>query len=135
MPIISISIPSKLISEIEKLVERGGYYSKSEVFRDAVRELLIQAEIEKRGKLVKSVGVLIAIGDHQDQHAVSQVNRIRHEFDDVVEESTHRHIGKRLFIDYLTMTGDQKRIIQLTRRIRGIRGIHQVKLAIAPVLE
>lgn len=133
MPVVSISIPSKLLNQVESLVKQGGYFSKSEVFRDAVRELISQTSAERRQKSVKVVGVLVIIGDHNDAQAVQQVNRIRHEFDDVVDESTHRHIGGHYFIEHLTMAGAQSRVIQLTRRIRGIRGISQVKLATLPI--
>lgn len=133
MPVVSISIPTNLLKQVDRLVKQGGYFSKSEVFRDAVRELLFQTEVEQRRKTVKSVGVLIVFGDHKDAHAVQQVNRIRHDFDDVVDESTHRHIGGHLFIEYITMAGPLNRIIQLTRRMRGIRGISQVKLALVPL--
>jgi len=132
LPVVSISIPVDLLERVEQLTKRGGYYSKSEVFRDAVRELLVQVELEKQPRTTESVAVLIVIGDHKDIHTVQMVNRIRHEYDDVVDESTHRHIGK-LFIEYFTMAGQQNRIIQLTRRIRGIRGIVQVRLALSPL--
>lgn len=90
----------------------------------------MQTAVEHRRQKVKSVGVLIVFGDHKDAHAVQQVNRVRHDFDDVVDESTHRHIEEHLFIEYITMAGPLHRIIQCTRRMRGIRGISEVKLAL-----
>lgn len=48
---VSAEIPAALEEEIEKEVERGGYTSKSEVIRDAVRRLIEQKNRE-RGRVM-----------------------------------------------------------------------------------
>jgi len=58
---------------------------------------------------------------------------VRHEFDDVVVENVHRHIGEKYCLEIFIAEGSHQRILDLIGRIRGMRGIQQVKALFMPL--
>ena len=45
MTVAQVRIPEGLVSEVNKLVKRGFYSSKSDVIRDAIRKLVLEKQI------------------------------------------------------------------------------------------
>ncbi len=44
MPIVSVNIPEELLSLLDRMVQEGGYKSKSELVREALEEKLRPAQ-------------------------------------------------------------------------------------------
>ena len=51
MPIVSLSIPKELLDRIDRYMVERGYFSRSEVFRDAIRSLLEESEYMSQEKI------------------------------------------------------------------------------------
>ncbi|MBS7659781.1 MAG: hypothetical protein QXK78_00080 [Candidatus Bathyarchaeia archaeon] len=62
-----------------------------------------------------------------------KMTELRHEFDDVVIEDVHRHIGHRYCLEIFIAEGSGERILGLIGRVRGMRGIQQVKAIFMPL--
>ncbi|MEK6845879.1 MAG: ribbon-helix-helix domain-containing protein [Nanoarchaeota archaeon] len=45
MEVAQVRLPDGLMSEVDKLVDRGLYTSKSDVIRDALRKLILEKQI------------------------------------------------------------------------------------------
>ena len=58
MPVAQVRIPEGLVKEVNNLVKRGFYSSKSDVIRDAIRKLVLEKQIgsiPNKGDSVKQV--------------------------------------------------------------------------------
>lgn len=53
MEVLAAKITPKLVSEIDELVQEGWYANRSEVIRDAVRELVQRLKAEKLEQAIK----------------------------------------------------------------------------------
>lgn len=53
MEMVPAKITPKLVSEIDELVQDGWYANRSEVIRDAVRELIQRLKAEKLEQAIK----------------------------------------------------------------------------------
>jgi CopG family nickel-responsive transcriptional regulator len=73
------------------------------------------------------------ICDYARKDVDRHVSEVRHEFDDVVVENVHRHIGDRYCLEVFIAEGSYQRIVDLVGRIRGMRGILQVKALYMPL--
>jgi CopG family transcriptional regulator, nickel-responsive regulator len=51
---------------------------------------------------------------------------LRHEYDDMVEENLHIHIGQDSHAEIYVAQGDAERVSNFIGRIRAIRGMEQV---------
>jgi CopG family nickel-responsive transcriptional regulator len=56
-----------------------------------------------------------------------KLSELRHEFNDVVVENLHRHVANKNCLEIFIAEGNAQRILDLIGRIRGMRGIQQVK--------
>lgn len=126
MPVVSITLPNNLLSKFEDFTKMRGYYSRSEAFRDAIRNLIADIEIAKNNHGIIATTIMITC-DYERTDIDLRIVEVRHEFDDVVVENVHRHIEKKYCLDIFIAEGDSQRILELISRIRGMRGIQQVK--------
>ncbi len=131
--IVSVSLTKELVEKLDMIKEERGYFSRSEVVRDAIRDLLESFEL---GKMESSrvLATIIVLSDFKQKTVDHRLTNLRHEFEDVVVENIHRHIGRDYCLDIFIAEGNNERIAKLVGRIRGIRGIHQVKTTFASLL-
>jgi len=126
MTVVSVTIPGELLKKFDEFMKTRGYYSRSEAFRDAIRNLMAEAELAKMEK-GNVAATIMMICDYARKDVDLKMTEIRHEFDDVVIENVHRHIGQKYCLEIFITEGDKDRILNLIGRIRGMRGIQQVK--------
>ena len=126
MTVISITLPSDLLKKFDDFMKMRGYYSRSEAFRDAVRNLIAESEISKLETGDVAATIMITC-DYARRDVDLRITEVRHEFDDVVVENVHRHIDDKYCLEIFIAQGKNKRILDLVGRVRGMRGIQQVK--------
>nr|MDO8081507.1 nickel-responsive transcriptional regulator NikR [Candidatus Freyarchaeota archaeon] len=134
MTVVSITLPEDLLAQFEKFMETRGYYSRSEAFRDAIRNLIAESEINKLG-VEKSAATIMVISEYKRSDVENRISEFRHEFDDIIIENIHRHIKDQYCLEILIAEGESKKLLDLMGRIRGIRGIQQVKAVFMPIIE
>jgi CopG family nickel-responsive transcriptional regulator len=126
MTVVSITLPNELLNKFDGFMKMRGYYSRSEAFRDAVRSLIAEAEIAKLETENVAATIMITC-DYARRDIDLRMTELRHEFDDVVVENVHRHIDERYCLEIFIAQGKNERILDLIGRVRGMRGIQQVK--------
>jgi len=126
MTVISITLPGELLTKFDEFMKTRGYYSRSEAFRDAIRNLIVESDIAKTETGEVAATIMIT-SDYARRDVDLRMTEVRHEFDDVVVENVHRHIDEKYCLEIFIAQGKNKRIIDLIGRIRGMRGIQQVK--------
>jgi CopG family nickel-responsive transcriptional regulator len=124
--VISITLPNELLKKFDDFMRARGYYSRSEAFRDAVRNLIAEADIAKLETGTVAATIMIT-SDYARRDVDLRMTELRHEFDDVVVENVHRHIDEKYCLEIFIAQGKNERMLDLIGRVRGMRGIQQVK--------
>lgn len=124
--VISITLPNELLVKFDDFMKTRGYYSRSEAFRDALRSLIADSEIAKMETGTVAATIMMTC-DYARRDVDLKMSEIRHEFDDVVVENVHRHIDDKYCLEIFIAQGNSERIRDLIGRVRGMRGIQQVK--------
>jgi CopG family nickel-responsive transcriptional regulator len=132
MTVISITLPGELVKKVDELVKERGYYSRSEAFRDAIRSLIAEAELGRSETGTMAAVILIA-SDIRRRDVDVKLVELRNEFEDVIVENLHRHIENEYCIDVFLAQGEQKRISTFVGRVRGMRGVREVKSIFLPL--
>jgi len=132
LTVISITLPQDLLNKFDEFMKTRGYFSRSEAFRDAIRNLLSESEIAKSstGNVAATV---ITTCDYVRKDVDLKISELRHEFDDVVIENVHRHINGKYCVEIFVAEGDNDRILNLVNRLRGMHGIQQVRAMFMPL--
>ena len=132
MTVISITLPAELLSKFDEFVKARGYYSRSEAFRDAIRSLITESELAKL-ETGNVAATIMTTCDYARKDVDLKMTEIRHEFDDVVIENVHRHIGEKYCLEIFITEGNNDRILNLINRLRGMHGIQQVRAMFMPL--
>jgi len=130
--VVSITLPGELLRKFDDFIKTRGYYSRSEAFRDAIRNIIAESELAKMETGNVATTIMITC-DYERKDVDLKIGEVRHEFDDVVVENVHRHIGQKYCLEVFIAEGNYQRILDLIGRIRGMRGIQQVKAMIMPL--
>jgi CopG family nickel-responsive transcriptional regulator len=132
MTVISITLPGDLLKKFDEFSKVRGYYSRSEAFRDALRNLIAEAEIAKADQGHVAATLMITC-EYARRDVDLRMSEVRHEFDDIVVENVHRHINKQYCLEVFIAEGSNQRVLELIGRIRGMRGIWEVKATFMPL--
>jgi CopG family nickel-responsive transcriptional regulator len=130
--VISITLPNGLLDKFDEFIKARGYYSRSEAFRDAVRSLIAEAEVAKLETGTVAATMMITC-EYARRDVDLRMSEVRHEFDDIVVENFHRHIGQQYCLEVFIAEGDYQRVLELIGRVRGMRGIQEVKATFLPL--
>lgn len=132
MTIVSITLPHELIDKFDEFIKERGYYSRSEAFRDAIRTLMAEMEL---GKLETNrvATVILTACDIRRKDIDVRLVELRSDFEDIVVEGLHRYIENEYCIDLFLAQGEHKRVLDFIGRIRGTRGVQQVKTIFLPL--
>ncbi|MHA1784191.1 MAG: CopG family ribbon-helix-helix protein [Candidatus Helarchaeota archaeon] len=133
MPIVSISLTSKILDDLEKLTKERGYFSRSEAIRDAIRSTILEHDLSLKNE-DDVFSIIITINEFKRSEIDAKLSRLRHESDDLVIENIHRHIRDKYCLELFVVEGKNSEVIEFIGRIRGIRGISQVKFVILPLM-
>lgn len=126
MTVVSITIPTDLLKKFDEFMKTRGYYSRSEAFRDAIRSLMAEAELAKM-ETGNVAATIMIVCDYARRDVDLKMTEVRHEFDDVVIENVHRHIDEKYCLEIFIAEGNNEKILDLIGRVRGMRGIQQVR--------
>lgn len=132
MTVISITLPSDLIRKFDQFVKARGYYSRSEAFRDAIRGLIAETEVANLETGLVAATMMITC-EYARRDVDLRMSEVRHEFDDIVVENFHRHIDQQYCLEVFIAEGNYRRVLELIGRIRGMRGIQEVKASFMPL--
>lgn len=133
MPVISITLPEELISKFDDFTKTRGYYSRSEAFRDAVRTLMTEAELVKLEDTTDVASIILTACDIRRRDIDVRLVELRSEFEDIVVENLHRYIENEYCVDIFLVQGKQGKILDFLGRVRGTRGVQEVKTIFLPL--
>ena len=134
MPVISISLSSKLLDQLDHFIEEVGYSSRSEAIRDALREVILEHELSRFEK-GRAMATITVISDKRRKDVSERLIRLRHDYDDIVSGNMHIHLGEIYCLEIFITEGEIKEILELIDKIRSIRKVEQVKYVIIPIVK
>jgi len=132
MTVVSITLPNELLRKFDQFIKARGYYSRSEAFRDAIRSLIAESEVAKLETGMVAATMMITC-EYARRDVDLRMSEVRHEFDDIVVENFHRHIDQQYCLEVFIAEGSYQRVLELIGRIRGMRGIQEVKATFMPL--
>ena len=132
MTVVSVSMPEKLLDRIDTFADDHGYTGRSEVVREAARNLLGEfedARLEER----ELMGVVTVLFDYETTSVEERMMYIRHEHDELVASNFHSHVGNRYCMELFILDGSLEDISTFVGKIRATQDIVSVDYSVNPV--
>ncbi len=132
MGVVSISMPDELEERIDEFAEEHGYTGRSEIVREAVRNLLGEFEdqqLEDR-ELMAIVTVLF---DYETTSVEERMMHLRHDHEDLVVSNFHSHVGDHYCMELFVLEGELEDISTFVGKIRATKDTLTVDYSVLPV--
>jgi CopG family transcriptional regulator, nickel-responsive regulator len=127
MAIVSLSMPGKLLAELDGLAREGGFNNRSDAVRAAVKLLSAERRQERRisGRLS---AVLLLVHDERDEDAFHEA---RHSHEDIIKTTVHNQLGGGKCLELFILEGEARKIADLIRAFRNRRKAEYIRLVTA----
>lgn len=127
----SVSLPEKLLEELDKKVISQGYASRSEFTRDLIREKIVKDDWQDDGSDV--IGVLTMIYTHHQNELVQKILEIQHDAHLKIMCNTHVHVNHENCLETIMIQGKVSKIKDFAQKIGGLKGVKFSKLVEASI--
>ena len=121
-----VSIDTQLLTRFDKLIEKLGYQSRSEAFRDLIRERLVSEEWT--GEKAETVGILALVYSHDSRELTEILTRIQHKYLKIIVSSTHIHLDHHNCLEVIILKGQSKLIRKISDNLLTTRNVKHGKL-------
>jgi CopG family nickel-responsive transcriptional regulator len=108
MSVVSVSMPEELLERIDTFADEHGYTGRSEVVREASRDLLSEFEDRKlEGR--ELMGIVTVVFDYETTSVEEKMMHLRHEHEETVASNFHSHVGSHHCMELSSWRGASRR--------------------------
>ena len=132
MTVVSVSMPESLLERLDNFADEHGYTGRSEVVREASRNLLGEFE-DKRLEDRDLIGVVTVLFNYETSSAEQRMMQLRHEHEDLVTSNVHNHVGDHYCMELFIVEGRLAEISTFVGKIRATQDTLSVDYSVIPV--
>lgn len=104
MSVVSVSMPEELLERLDDFADDHGYTGRSEVVREASRNLLGEFE-DKKLEGRELMGVVTVVFDYETTTVEEKMMHLRHEHEGLVASNFHSHVGGHHCMELFVLEG------------------------------
>jgi CopG family nickel-responsive transcriptional regulator len=134
MTVVSVSMPESLLERIDEFAEEHGYTGRSEIIREASRNLLGEFE-DKRLEGRELMGIVTVLFDYETTNVEEKMMHLRHEHGGLVASNFHSHVGEHRCMELFVLEGDLEEISTFVGKIRATKDTLNIDYSVVPVDE
>ncbi|GAD52719.1 nickel responsive regulator nikR [Halarchaeum acidiphilum MH1-52-1] len=134
MTVVSISMPDELADRIDEFADEHGYTGRSEVVREAARNLLGEFE-DKRLEDRDLMAVVTVLFDYETTNVEEKMMHLRHENEALVAANFHSHVGDHHCMELFILEGRLDDISTFVGKVRATKDTLTVDYSVTPVDE
>ncbi|WP_134671559.1 CopG family ribbon-helix-helix protein [Halorussus marinus] len=132
MTVVSISMPDELLERVDGFADEHGYTGRSEVFREAARNLLGEFE-DRKLEDRELMGVVTVLFNYENTTVEERMMHLRHEYEGLVASNVHNHVGDHYCMELFTLEGSLEDISTFVGKIRATQDTLTVDYSVIPV--
>jgi CopG family nickel-responsive transcriptional regulator len=125
-------MPEELVERIDQFAEEHQYTGRSEVLREASRNLLGEFE-DKKLEDRDLMGVVTVVFDYDTTTVEEKMMHLRHEYEDVVASNFHSHVGEHHCMELFILEGSLEEISAFVGKIRVTKDTLTIDYSVLPV--
>ncbi|GGN90694.1 MULTISPECIES: CopG family ribbon-helix-helix protein [Haloarcula] len=134
MTVVSVSMPESLLERIDQFADEHGYTGRSEIIREASRNLLGEFE-DKRLEGRELMGIVTVLFDYDTTTVEEKMMHLRHEHEGLVASNFHSHVGEHRCMELFVLEGDLEEISTFVGKIRATKDTLNIDYSVVPVDE
>ncbi|WP_436935673.1 CopG family ribbon-helix-helix protein [Halovenus marina] len=132
MTVVSVSMPDELLERLDAFAEEHGYTGRSEVVREASRNLLSEFD-DKQLEERDLMGVVTVLFDFQSTDVEQKMMHLRHDYEELVTSHVHNHVGDHYCMELFILEGELEDISTFVGKIRATKDTLSLDYSVTPV--
>mgnify|MGYP006273174021 FL=1 len=132
MTVVSVSMPENLLDRIDSFADEHGYTGRSEVVREAARNLLSEFD-DNRLEDRDLISIVTVLFNYETTSVEEQMMRLRHEHEELVASNFHSHVGNHYCMELFVLEGRLDDISTFVGKIRATQDTLSVDYSVMPV--
>lgn len=128
---ITITIDDDLLDVVDALTRERGYESRSEAFRDIVREVANREQA--KASSAPCIAVLSYVFDYATRDLAQRLTRLQHEHHDIFAASTRVPLDHTSCLEVAALRGPAQAVQHVADEIATQRGVRHASLNVVPV--
>ena len=123
---IGVAIDSGLLDKFDRRIAQRGYTSRSEAFRDLIRDGLVEKAWESPDSHV--VGTVTLVYDHHVRLLNEKLTGIQHDFHRSILSTLHVHLDHDNCLEVLVLRGTASEVRQVADALISTKGVKHGRL-------
>jgi len=127
MSIISLSLPTELLEELDSVLGEQKSATRSEVLRQALRSYLTEYKKldELKGNVIATISVL-----YNKEEKNEELFKLQHEFSDMITAYLHSHLTETSCLEVMAVKGPSSRLKELIDGLKANKPVKQIKFSV-----
>jgi CopG family nickel-responsive transcriptional regulator len=125
---IGVAIESDLLEEFDALIARRGYPSRSEAFRDLIRDALIQESAASDNARV--VGTVTLVYAHRVRLLREKLTSLQHTFHHAILSTLHVHLDHDNCLEVVVVRGKAGQVRRIADALISMKGVKHGRLTV-----
>jgi CopG family nickel-responsive transcriptional regulator len=123
-----VSLEEGLLSKFDALFRKRGWASRSEAFRDLIRQELIKKEWLEGGEVA---GAVTLIYDHHRKDLLGRITDIQHDYHHLIISTQHIHLDHDHCLEIVAVKGKPAEVHRLADTLKAIKGVKHGTLSMS----
>lgn len=124
----TVSIPPKLMPQLDKMIAEKGYVNRSQAVADMIRNDLVDHR-QKSGN-EEIAGTITLVYDHHKQNVQAVLTDIQHDHHEVIISTMHVHLDHHNCLEVLVVKGKAGVIKTIADELIAAKGVKHGKLTV-----
>jgi len=125
---IGVAIDTGLLKKFDRLISGRGYASRSEAFRDMIREALVEQSWESPQSQV--VGTVTLVYNHHERLLGRKLTGLQHAHHGSVLSTLHVHLNRDLCLEMIAIRGQAGAVRSLADALITAKGVKHGRLTL-----
>jgi CopG family transcriptional regulator, nickel-responsive regulator len=130
---IGVAIDTDLLGQFDRLINERGYGSRSEAFRDLIRDALITQASGDDDTLV--VGTITLVYDHRQRMLSDRLTAAQHEFHHEMLSTMHVHLDHDHCLEVVVVRGKAGQVRRVADMLISMKGVKHGRLTLTSPLQ
>ena len=125
---IGVAIDSDLLEKFDALIAKKGYATRSEAFRDLIRNELVEQAWESSDRHV--VGTVTLVYDHHVRQLTDKLIDLQHEHHRRILSTLHVHLDHDHCLEVLVVRGRASQVRRIADALISTKGVKHGRLTL-----
>jgi CopG family nickel-responsive transcriptional regulator len=129
---VGVTFPPDLLKDLDKIIGKMGYESRSKAVQDAVRLFVSERKWLQEDES-NQTGILLMVYDHEVRGLESELTEVQHHHSSLISSTMHIHIGEQDCLEAIAVKGKASEIRKLSNELTTKKGVKILKTMIVSV--